>query len=146
MSGAPCALDAEVQRRQHHLLARARQRSGSAHSGDRRPSRWNHVPLADLVGEHNDVYARGGGFVESGHEPVHSSKSGRCLLIDTPRGRWYCRSCGQSGDAVSWVMAVADVSYAEAASSLAERYGPPVSGPVRRRTRRSSPVSWRSAL
>jgi hypothetical protein len=141
-------VDVEVERRQRQLLARAQQQSSTAVGAERRPSRWSHVPLAELIGEHNHVYERGGAHLETGHEPIHGSRSGRCVLVDTGTGRWYCRSCGRSGDAAGWVMVVQDLSYAQAAAYLAERYGPPAGGRGKRRVdgRQSSGLTWRRVL
>jgi DNA primase len=98
------------------------------------------VPLADLVGAYNELYERDGGLVESAHEPIHGSKSGRCLLIDTQKGRWWCRSCRQHGDAASFVMAVHGWQYGQATAWLAERYGAP-SGAHTTATNRGTPTS-----
>lgn len=52
-------------------------------------SRWVHVPLADLfAATGNPLYPRNGDHLETGHEPVHGSKSGRCVFIDPGKGRW----------------------------------------------------------
>jgi DNA primase len=70
------------------------------------------------------VHARSNGLLECGHEPFHSSKSGRCVLIVPSAGRWVCRSCNRRGDAASFVMALRGVSYAVAAAELEQRFGP----------------------
>lgn len=101
---------------------------------DRRPSRWAHAPLARLFEEQgNRIYARGG-RLESGHEPMHGSKSGRCVLIDAARGRWYCRSCRQSGDAATFIMRWRGWPYRRTAAWLVTHYGlPPDRAPRHRR-------------
>src|SRR4051812_18088501 len=101
---------AEVARRQQARLNRVSCRAPvlSPTSGTPRapqPSRWAYVPLADLFSEQgNRLHARWGGVIECGHEPAHSSKSGRCVLINRETGRWLCRSCGGQGDAATLVV------------------------------------------
>jgi hypothetical protein len=136
-------VDAEVQRRQHHLLARAQRRSRTVETSDVRPSPWSHVPLPDLVGAYNELYERDGGLVESAHEPMHGSKSGRCLLIDTQTGRWWCRSCRQAGDAAAFVMATQGWSYSQTAQWLEEKYAGLRPAQAHRRRSRRSPIAWR---
>ena len=90
------------------------------------PSRWAHVPLADLFAEQgNRLHRRGDGRAETGHEPIHASRSGRCVLIDPLLGRWWCRSCRRSGDAARLVMDLRGCSYRQAAARLAAEHGPP---------------------
>jgi hypothetical protein len=95
------------------------------------------VPVADLFAEMGNTVVPGrGGTLECGHEPRHSSSSGRCVLIWPAEGRWYCRSCGQSGDAATLVMHQKGVGYRQAAADLTLRFGPPQeSPPVARRDR-----------
>ena len=91
-----------------------------------RPSRWAHVPLADLFAEQgNRLHRRGDGRIESGHEPIHGSRSGRCVLIDPLLGRWWCRSCRRGGDAAGLVMDIHGCGYRQAAARLAAQHGPP---------------------
>jgi hypothetical protein len=117
-------------------LARLRS-SGRRGSPRSTPSRWRHVPLAELFAEQaNRVHHRSDGMLESGHEPVHASRSGRCVLIDPGLGRWWCRSCRKSGDAARLVMELRGCSYAPAAAWLAGRYGPPPGRPGRAKARR----------
>ena len=98
------------------------------------PSPWAHVPLADLfAAQGNHVRRRADGLVESGHEPIHGSRSGRCLLINSASGRWFCRSCRRSGDAVTYMAALRGGSHGDASAVLSARYGPPT---ARRRGRR----------
>jgi hypothetical protein len=109
-------------------------------SGEYQPSRWAHVPLAELFEQAgNVVRARSNGTLQTGHEPFHDSKSGTCLVIWPDTGRWWCSSCRQSGDAATLVMALQDTSYHAAARWLAGRYGPAVS----RRTPQQRGVVWR---
>jgi len=56
---------------------------------------------------------------------MHSSKSGRCVILDPAAGRWWCLSCRRSGDAASFLMALRGWPYRRAALWLTERYGAP---------------------
>jgi hypothetical protein len=141
---APVSIDVEVQQRQRQLLAGAQQRARSALSEQVRPSRWAHVPLKDLFAAHNPVYARADGKAECGHEPFHTSKTGRCVLIDPARGWWWCRSCQQHGDAAAFIMAINGWTYVEATRCLAQKYGPPVGHASRRKNGRAHRApTWR---
>jgi len=73
----------------------------------------------------NKVRPRRDGSFDCGHEPIHPSKSGRCVWIRPDEGRYYCRSCGERGDAVTFVMRAWGVSYKTAARWLRERFGSP---------------------
>ena len=104
-----------------------------------RPSPWAHVPLADLfASQGNPIHGRSDAVLECGHEPIHSSTSGLCVRINPALGRWWCRSCRQSGDAVSYLTAVRGCGYHEAAAWLTTRWGPPADNgqAARRRPRR----------
>jgi DNA primase len=91
----------------------------------------------------NHLHARWGGLLETGHEPTHGSKSGRCVLINPEIGRWLCRSCGERGDAATLVMALAGIGHREAAAQLTRRYGPPANGTSRQPKRPST--TWLEA-
>ena len=65
----------------------------------------------------------------SGHEPIHASKSATCIVLDPATGYWFCRSCGQGGDALTLVMRQHDLTYAAAAAFLTARYGAPTAKP-----------------
>jgi hypothetical protein len=89
------------------------------------PCRWRHVPLGELFEvAGNRLHRRSDGRLESGHEPLHGSKSGRCVLIDPAAGRWWCRSCRRGGDAVTLVMQLRGWDHRRATAWLAARYGP----------------------
>ena len=95
-------------------------------------SRWRHVPLAELFRQHgNLLHRRPDGRFECSHEPIHSSRSGRCVLLDLQNGRWWCRSCRRSGDAATYVMAACGCGYRDAARWLSDRWGPPTHGSPR---------------
>ena len=105
-------------------IGRTRPRSSA------RSSRWSHVPLADLFKEQgNHVRPRREGRFETGHEPMHASKSGRCVIIDPTLGRWWCRACRQAGDAARFVMDARGCSYPQATAWLERRYGRPAGPP-----------------
>jgi CHC2 zinc finger len=143
VKGPAFDVDAEVQRRQRLLLARAQRCAGKVRQGEARPSRWVHVPLADLFGEYNTMHQRGDGLVECGHEPFHTSKSGHCVLINVATGLWWCRSCRQSGDAAAFVMTTKGWSYSQAAQWLDDNYGDLRRAQSHRRRSRRGPIAWR---
>jgi DNA primase len=100
-----------------------------------RKSKWSHVPIVEIFrAMGNKVRPRRDGTFDSGHEPVHGSKSGRCVWINPETGRYYCRHCHESGDAVTLLMRVKGLSYRDAVRLLADRFGPPA-GLRRERTR-----------
>jgi DNA primase len=53
------------------------------------------------------------------------------VWIRPAEGRYFCRSCGESGDAATLLMRVYGISRRQAERLLAERFGPP--GPVENR-------------
>jgi hypothetical protein len=112
----------EVRRRQS---ARHRQRVGHPTPTTMRPSRWAHVPLTVLFeAAGNRLYLRGNGVTECGHEPLHTSKGGRCVAINPTTGLWWCRGCRRGGDAVTLVMDLEGCTAKEARSRLTARFGP----------------------
>jgi hypothetical protein len=116
------ALTAEVARRQRARLTRTSAPSPFAAS----VSRWQHVPLGELFGQAgNRIHTRGDGRQETGHDPAHGSKSGRCVLLDPQTGRWWCRGCRRHGDAATLVMAWRGWTYRQAAQWLTDGYGAP---------------------
>ena len=91
-----------------------------------RVSKWKHVPLVKLFQAlGNRVRPRRDGTFDSGHEPVHHSRSGRCVRIVPALGRYFCRSCGEKGDAATLLMRVYGIGRRQAERLLAERFGPP---------------------
>jgi hypothetical protein len=114
----------EVARRQRARLGRAL----AARIPLSGVSRWVHVPLAALFAQAgNRLYPRSNGSQETGHEPAHGSKSGRCILLDPQTGRWWCRGCRQHGDAAAFVMTWRGCTYPQAVRWLTARYGAPAS-------------------
>jgi len=128
-------IEAEVAKRQLAALERVLRHqaiSDNPHARDNTSpntpskSKWTHVSLTEvfrLAG--NRLYPRANGRFDCGHEPCHGSKSGRCVLIDPSHGRWFCRSCRQSGDAVAAVRSLFGLDYRGAIKWLTERFGPP---------------------
>jgi hypothetical protein len=121
---------AEVSRRQQARLRAAAAPRPTARTWT--PSRWRHVPLAELFAQAGCcVYVRGNGRLETSH-PTHGGKSGRSLEADPTAGRWWCRGCRRSGDAATWLMDLHGWGYRQAAGWLADRYGRPAASPGRR--------------
>jgi hypothetical protein len=116
-------LTREVGRRQLAALAKAQ-----AQKTDRiapRIARWVHVPIADLLRKTGNTVLPAGARLQSGHQPVHSSRSGRCLSADPDIGWWWCTGCGTGGDAITLVMSLRGCSYPAAVAWVIERYGRP---------------------
>jgi hypothetical protein len=107
----------------------AKLRKKRPEAANRWPSRWQHVPVQDLLAEHNPpARVQSDGTLRSGHQPFHGSKSGECLTYWPESGRWYCSSCKKAGDAATWLQQLRGCSYQEAAAWLTERYGAPPGG------------------
>ncbi len=101
-----------------------------------RPAPWGAavvVALFERLG--NTVHARRGGFSDTGHEPVHGSKSGRCVLI-FPEGRWWCRSCRKAGSVIDLALLLRGCPYRQAVAWLTTQYGPPATSNPTRQPRR----------
>jgi hypothetical protein len=81
--------------------------------------------MVDLLQHFGNEVQSTGERLKSSHEPIHSSRSGTCVVAWPATGRWWCSSCSRSGDAAGYVMAALGVKYPAAAAWLAERYGPP---------------------
>jgi hypothetical protein len=89
-------------------------------------SAWQHVPLAALFEQAgNGLTKRADGTVQCGHEPVHGSRSGSCVIVWPAEGRWWCSSCRRAGDAVQAVMSLQGCGYRAALARLIDRYGAP---------------------
>jgi hypothetical protein len=131
-------LDREVARRLAGQLPRAKARTPES-AGDARPrSRWAHVDLTDLFAHFGNPVRLAGERLKSGHEPVHGSRSGTCVVAWPETGRWWCSSCGRSGDAAGLVMLALGVKYPAAAEWLTARYGPPADAGTELSSRRAS--------
>lgn len=113
-------LDQEVAQRLNGQATR-----GKTTPAEHRPSRWRHVPLGELFAAHGNTLDDHGETIKTGHEPVHGSKSGTCVVLWPADGRWWCSSCRQSGDAATFVMAVEGIDYRRAETKLIEQFGRP---------------------
>jgi DNA primase len=88
------------------------------------PSTWAHVDLAELLAAAgNQVAQRRNGSLVSGHEPVHASRSGSCLVVWPESGRWWCSSCRQGGDAISLLMGLEGKTFPQARIAIVRRFG-----------------------
>ena len=115
-------VDRLIARRQLAALRAATRR----YTLDDTVSGWAHVPLARLFeAAGNEPYERANGTFVCGHEPVHASRSGGCLVIWPRAGRWWCSSCRQGGDAVQAVRSLHGLTFRGAVGWLVARYGPP---------------------
>jgi DNA polymerase I-like protein with 3'-5' exonuclease and polymerase domains len=77
-------------------------------------------PLSQVfVDAGNTLHATPAGF-RTGHEPVHQSSSGTCVVINTGKGRWSCYSCQQGGDVVAAIMSLRGVSRVDAEAYVHE--------------------------
>ena len=113
----------EVARRQQARLARSQDRGADR---PRRPSRWSHVPLATLFEQAgNQLSERPNGSIETGHEPCHSSRSGRCVTIEPGLGLWWCRGCRQGGDALTLLQQLHGWTRSQATQYLTRQFGAP---------------------
>lgn len=140
-------VDREVARRLAGQLPRAQVVRPA--DDTRRRSRWAHADLADLFAHFDNPVHAAGERLKSGHEPVHGSRSGTCVVAWPATGRWWCSSCGRAGDAAGFVMAALGVKYPAAAEWLTTRYGPPAdagSELSRRRASRSKRRPYNAAV
>ena len=118
-------LDHEVARRLAGQLPRTDTRALGAIPDGQTRSRWQGVDMADVFAHFGNPVRAVGDRLKSGHEPVHGSRSGTCVVAWRETGRWWCSSCGRSGDAAGFVMQALGLKYPAAAEWLTERYGPP---------------------
>jgi hypothetical protein len=89
-----------------------------------RPARFQNVPIAALLTEAGNVVTeRQNGTLVAGHEPVHGSKSGNCLVVWVAEARWWCSSCHASGDAAALVASLRGWNYGQSARWLRWQYG-----------------------
>lgn len=99
--------------------------TATATPSEGRKSRWRHVPLGELFATYGNTAGGDDEVLKTGHEPIHDSKSGACVVAWPESGRWWCSSCRVSGDAASYLMAAESIDYPEAAKRLTEQYGAP---------------------
>jgi hypothetical protein len=97
----------------------------------RAPARWAHALMQLLTEAGNPpVRWREDGSFDCGHQPAHGSWSGACLWVHPDQGRWWCRSCLKSGDALALVMAERGCTLPTAYAVLRARFGPPFRSPT----------------
>lgn len=82
---------------------------------------WTSVIDLVILGRHNPSNFK------TGHDHMHTSKSGTCVTVTRNKGVWYCSSpsCRYGGTAIQWVMEREQVGYSEAWDILAVSYGAP---------------------
>jgi DNA primase len=78
-------------------------------------------PIADVVGEYLQLRNAGGGSLK-GLCPFHEEKT-PSFNVTPSRGLYYCFSCSEGGDVISFVQKVDGLSFAEAVERLAARAG-----------------------
>src|SRR5688572_14888975 len=98
-------LDREVARRLAGQLPRTSAAPVGSDDTARPRSRWTHADLVDLFRHFGNPVQAAGERLKAGHEPLHGSRSGTCVVAWPATGRWWCSSCGRSGDAAGFVMA-----------------------------------------
>lgn len=90
------------------------------------PARWAFALETIITASGNPPQRwRRDGSYDCGHEPRHQSVSARCLWVQPSVGRWWCRSCLESGDALSWLMLECCCAFPVAYAELLSRFGPP---------------------
>ncbi len=77
--------------------------------------------IAEIVGETVTLRNAGGGSLK-GLCPFHDEKS-PSFHVTPARGYYHCFGCGVGGDAITYVMSLDHLSFAEAVERLAERAG-----------------------
>ncbi|MGI8532930.1 MAG: DNA primase [Geodermatophilaceae bacterium] len=78
-------------------------------------------PIADVVGEHLQLRAAGGGSLK-GLCPFHDEKT-PSFQVTPSRGLWFCFGCGEGGDVIRFVEKVEHLSFVEGVERLARRAG-----------------------
>ena len=69
---------------------------------------------AHLFAQHGNALEITTAGFKTGHEPVHTSKSGGCVTIDATKDAWYCRPCSMGGGLVQALMSLEGLSLVEA--------------------------------
>jgi DNA primase len=80
-----------------------------------------HSPIADVVGEYLQLRNAGGTSLK-GLCPFHEEKT-PSFNVTPSRGLYYCFSCAEGGDVISFVQKVDSLSFTEAVERLAARSG-----------------------
>ena len=76
-------------------------------------------PIDEVVGEYLQLRSAGGGSLK-GLCPFHDEKT-PSFNVTPSRGLFYCFSCAEGGDVISFVQKVDSLSFAEAVERLAAR-------------------------
>ncbi len=79
------------------------------------------VDLADLIASYGVQIRRSGGSLKACC-PFHHEKT-PSFTINTNRGLYHCFGCGESGDAIGFVMKMEGLSFPEATKKLASQVG-----------------------
>lgn len=87
---------------------------------DERDEIRNRIDIVDLVSERVQLKRTGKNY--SGLCPFHNDKS-PSFFVSPSTGRYKCWSCGESGDAFTWVMKTQNLEFIEALKLLAEKTG-----------------------
>ncbi len=77
--------------------------------------------IDDVIAAYVSLKPAGGGSLK-GLCPFHDEKT-PSFQVTPSRGFYYCFGCGESGDAISFVRKINNLSFAEAVEHLAEKYG-----------------------
>ena len=78
-------------------------------------------PIADVIGEHLQLRNAGGGSLK-GLCPFHEEKT-PSFNVTPARGLYFCFSCQQGGDVISFVQKIDNLSFTDAVERLAARAG-----------------------
>ncbi len=81
----------------------------------------NRSPIAEVVGEYLQLRNAGGGSLK-GLCPFHEEKT-PSFNVTPARGLWYCFSCAEGGDVISFVRKIDSLDFTEAVERLAARAG-----------------------
>ena len=78
-------------------------------------------PIADVIGEHLQLRNAGGGSLK-GLCPFHEEKT-PSFNVTPARGLYFCFSCQEGGDVISFVQKIENLAFADAVERLAARAG-----------------------
>jgi len=78
-------------------------------------------PIAEVIGEHLQLRSAGGGSLK-GLCPFHDEKT-PSFNVTPARGLYFCFSCQEGGDVISFVQKIETLTFADAVERLADRAG-----------------------
>ena len=78
-------------------------------------------PVEEVIGEYLQLKSAGGGSLK-GLCPFHDEKT-PSFNVTPARGMWYCFSCTEGGDVITFVRKIDGLSFTEAIERLAARAG-----------------------